>query len=114
MEESERMKTFEDVVDRDFMEKYGWQIDDGYGVIGEDGRVNYDRLRKVFNAFDGANKPNQFTYALIHGRNSLISSWDCPAAFRGREDDIYALCLKRESKWEDVIGSPVIKEGVLL
>ena len=108
------MKTFEEVVNKEFIDEYGGQISDDYGVVSSDGKVDFSRLRMVFNMFDGAEKPNQFTYALIHGINSLISSWDVPGEFKGKEEDLYALCLKRDVTWQDLIGKPVYKEGVLL
>lgn len=108
------MTRFEDVVNKDFFEKYGDKIRPEYGVFGEDGKINYDDLYKVFVAFNGAEKPNQFTYALIHGSNSLIDSWNMPTAFRGKEDSIYKVCLDRDTTWKDVLGYQKPEDGIKL
>lgn len=108
------MKSFDEVVDKKFLEEYGWRIEPEYGIIGEDGKIDFRKLRETFNAFDGEMYPNRFTYALIHGHLSLISSWNLPAKFRGKEEEVYGLCLRREKTWEEVLGYSKPQEGVLL
>ena len=108
------MIRFEDIVNKEFFEEYGDKIRPEYGVIGKDGKVSYTALRDVFRAFHGEMYPNQFIYALIHGSSSLIDSWNLPSQFRGKEEEIYKLCLDRDTTWEDELGYKKTKDGVLL
>jgi len=108
------MTRFEDVVNKEFFEKYGDKINPVYGIIGKDGKVSYAALRDVFRTFHGEFYPNRFLYALIHGPSSLIDSWNLPSQFRGKEEEIYRMCLDRDTTWEDVLGYEKPQDGVLL
>ena len=108
------MKRFEDVVNSEFLEKYGDKIDPVYGAVDKNGKVSYRVLEDVFMKYQGSEYPNQFIYALIHGPQSLIDSWSIPARFRGQEERIYGLCLQRDTDWKEAIGYKQPKEDVLL
>lgn len=105
---------FEELVDSEFLSKYAWRISDAYHAVDSNGLLVMGAIRDVFNAFDGEHQPQQFTYALIHGPQSLISSWNVPGEFRGKTEDIYGLCLERDCTWEDLIGKPKVQNGLLL
>lgn len=106
------MIRFEDVVNKEFLEKYLPEIRPEFHAV-EDGRVNYGNLEDVFFSMDGENKPNRFIYVLVHGIDSQIPSWNLPAKFRGNEEGIYKYCLCNEITWQDIFGNPT-DENVLL
>ena len=107
------MNRFEDVVNKQFLEEYLPQIDSESPVVDKDGKVDYSVLMDMFNRLNGQENPYRFTYAVVHGTNNLIPSWNVPPQFRGQEDRIYKLCLDKKDTWQNVLGNTE-SENVLL
>ena len=96
------MMRFEDVVNEQFLEKYLSENRPEYHVV-ENGKINYRNLEDVFFSMDGGNNPNRFIYALIHGRTSLLPSWNVPTKYKGEEEGIYQYCLEKGYTWQEVL-----------
>lgn len=108
------MKDFSEVVNKEFLEKYGNEIRPEYGVVGEGGLVDFARLRSIFDMLEGEINPNRFIYALIHGHRSLMSTWDTPEEFKGKEEEVYGRCLDEGKEWKEIVGYKAPDKGVLL
>mgnify|MGYP007012539849 CR=1 FL=1 len=107
------MKRFEEVVDKDFLGKYLDEIRPEYNVVGKGGKINYGVLEREFFLMNGGESPNRFIYALLHGKTSLIPSWNIPTKLRNNEDGIYKYCLDRGLTWQEVFGDTV-DDNILL
>ena len=105
---------FEELVNDDFIEKWSGRFSKDFGIVDEDGKISYSRIYDVYKAYDGEHRPKLFTYVLIHGARSFMTTWDVPAQFRGREEDIYALCLDKDTVWEELIGKRKLGKNTLL
>ena len=107
-------KNFIKVVDSNFLEKYGDRIRPEFGIVGKDGRVDMQAMWDAFDTLDGKKYPNRFEYALIHGCNSLMSSWDIPGRLEDREDEIYKACLEKDLEWKELLDYKEPQEDILL
>ena len=108
------MKRFEELVDNEFLEKWSGRFSKDFGIVDQDGKISYSRIYDVYKDYDGEHRPNLFMYVLIHGASSFMTTWDVPAQFRGREEDIYAMCLEKDIAWEDLIGKQKTSDNILL
>jgi len=107
------MKSFDEVVDSEFLKKYSDKIKGCYALIDKQGRLDLENLRTLFYALKGEENPYRFTYAAIHGMQDLMSTWDVPPKFRGQEERIYKMCLDKDTTWEELLGQK-FDENVLL
>ena len=107
------MKRFEEVVDKDFIDKYLDQVRPEYHVVDSNGRIQYGVLEKLFFSMNGEEYPNRFVYSLIYGEQALIPSWNVPVRFRGNEDGLYKYCLDKGITWQKIFGNS-LDEDILL
>ena len=108
------MESFDEVVNKEFLEKYSERIQEEYLPKGENGEVEFGILRVIFDMLKGWKNPNMFTYAAIHGMWNLASSWNIPGRFKGKEDEMYKECLDRDTTWEKLIDYKGVKKDELL
>jgi len=98
------MSRFENVVNKEFIDKYLPLIHESYKVIDKDGRIRFSVLEDVFYSMNGEEFPNRFIYSLIHGKQNLIPSWNLPKQFVDDEDRLYKVCLNKGKTWKEVLG----------
>lgn len=105
---------FGELINEDFWDKYGEQVPPDSGIVGKDGRVNYDPIYRLYNDIDGENHPYRFLYAVIHGQSGLMGMWETPAKFRGHEEKIYKMCLDKGETWKELLSYEEPGKDVLL
>ena len=108
------MKTFEDIITGEFVRENFDKIKPEYLSIDEDGNVDFNTLREIFNSLHGWEFPYKFVYAIIHGYQELMDSWNIPSQFKGEEERIYKLCLDRGTTWKELLGYKKLKDVELL
>ncbi len=104
---------FEDVVNKEFIEKYLPLVQESYHVVDKDGKIRFSVLEDIFYSMNGEEFPNRFVYMLIHGKQNLIPSWNFPNQFRGQEDRVYKVCLDKGQTWQEVLGHENKKDILL-
>lgn len=61
-----------------------------------------EKLKKLVNRDE---LPNTFDYLLLHGLEAAMSPYNLTGKYKSTEE-VYAECLKKQVKWEDLIKPP--------
>lgn len=93
---------FSELINKEYLDKYAWRIHKNLGIVDKGGKVDFEKMKFLYERVDGESYPNRFTYYLIHGNGSIASPWYI-GKYKGNEDELYKECLRKNVTWEELL-----------